>query len=207
MTKPFLCWLFALVGAVALLGPGASVAQGTAGSAATPSGAASATVPNELVPFGNGWVPKGSGALRFFGFKAYDATLWLTSPQASFSFARPFALEIRYATPVKAKDISNTSLVELQRISTSSPEQIAAWSTFMDSVFVDVKAGDRLTGVHLPSAGVRFFHNGKPIGESPDVAFSEAFFKIWMDPKTKRKDLRSALLALPVDSPSQQSAY
>lgn len=163
----------------------------------------SAEVPTELATYGNGWIPKGSGALRFFGFKAYDATLWLANAQTPFAFSKPFALEIRYATTVKAKDITNTSLVELQRISTSSPEQIAAWSTLMDSIFVDVKAGDRLTGVHLPSAGVRFFLNGKLIGESADIAFSEAFFKIWMDPKTKRKDLRSALLALPAESPNQ----
>lgn len=159
-------------------------------------------VPNELLPYGSDWVAKGSGALRFFGFKAYDATLWLVNGQTPFSFSKPFALDIRYATSVKGKDISNTSLIELQRISSSSPEQIASWSAFMDTVFVDVKAGDRLTGIHLPSTGVRFFHNGKLIGESTDTAFSEAFFKIWMDPKTKRKDLRSALLALPSDTRS-----
>lgn len=171
----------------------------------TPStsvGAPASEVPNELLPYGSDWAAKGSGALRFFGFKAYDATLWLVNGQTPFSFSKPFALDIRYATSVKGKDISNTSLIELQRISSSSPEQITAWSAFMDTVFVDVKAGDRLTGIHLPSMGVRFFLNGKLIGESPDTAFSEAFFKIWMDPKTKRKDLRSALLALPSDARS-----
>lgn len=180
-----------------------SFAQAAAGPVVAPSNSVAVEVPRELASYGSGWVAKGSGALRFFGFKAYDATLWVSNAQTLFSFSKPFALEIRYATTVKAKDIANTSLIELQRISTSSPEQIAAWSAFMDAVFVDVKAGDRLTGVHLPTGGVRFFHNAKLIGESSDVAFSEAFFKIWFDPKTKRKDLRSALLALPTDSPSQ----
>ncbi len=154
---------------------GASFVYGPAATAQTvPINAASNTEePTELATYGNGWIPKGSGALRFFGFKAYDATLWLANVQTPFAFSKPFALEIRYATTVKARDITNTSLVELQRISTSSPEQIAA------------------------------FLNGKLIGESADVAFSEAFFKIWMDPKTKRKDLRSALLALPAESTNQ----
>jgi hypothetical protein len=201
MIKSFSCGLAALVCVAAATFSPVSSAQ-SAGSGAA-SSTANAEVPTELATYGTGWIPKGTGALRFFGFKAYDATLWLTNAQTAFAFSRPFALEIRYATTVKAKDISNTSLVELQRISTSSPEQIAAWATFMDSVFVDVQAGDRLTGVHLPSAGVRFFLNGKLIGESPDVVFSEAFFKIWMDPKTKRKDLRSALMALPKESPNQ----
>lgn len=163
-------------------------------TAAPPVTEATTTVPNELKPYGNVWQAKGTGVLRFFGFKAYDATLWLPNAETGFSFARPFALEIRYATAVKGRDISNTSLVELQRISTSSPEQITAWSALMETIFVDVKAGDRLLGVHLPREGVRFFQNGKLLGESADVAFSEAFFKIWLDPKTKRPDLRNALL-------------
>lgn len=86
---------------------------------ATPNQAA-VPVPTELTPYGANWVPKGTGTLRFFGFKAYDATLWLSGADGAFSFARPFALDIRYATAIKGRDISNTSLIELQRISTSA---------------------------------------------------------------------------------------
>ena len=127
MIKSSSYWLVALVSVAAAIWPGPSVAQVAAGQAAA-SSAPSVDVPNELATYGNGWTPKGSGALRFFGFKAYDATLWLTSAQTAFAFSKPFALEIRYATTVKAKDITNTSLVELQRISASSPDQITAWS-------------------------------------------------------------------------------
>lgn len=151
--------------------------------------------PAELLTYNAQWTAKGRGTLRFFGFKAYDATLWTTGVDKAWSFTRPFALEIRYATAIRGKDISNTSLIELQRISPSSPEQIAAWATLMDTIFVDVKPNDQLTGVHLPGVGIRFFLNGKLAGESADTAFSEAFFRIWLDPKTKRQDLRAALLA------------
>lgn len=155
--------------------------------------------PPELAPYSANWTAKGQGTLRFFGFKAYDATLWLPSADATFSFARPFALDIRYATGIKGKDISNTSLIELQRLSRSSPEQITAWAAFMDATFTDVKSGDHLIGVHLPNTGVRFFLNGKLAGESADLTFSEAFFKIWLDPKTKRPELRNALLGQVAD--------
>jgi hypothetical protein len=50
--------------------------------------------------------------------------------------------------------------------------------------------------VYVPTAGARFFLNGRLIGETTDAAFSEAFFKIWLDPKTRRPELRSALLGL-----------
>ena len=68
--------------------------------------------PAELLPYSTLWNIKGRGALRFFGFKAYDATLWLPGAEKTWSFARQFALEIRY-TVIKGKDISNTSLIEL----------------------------------------------------------------------------------------------
>lgn len=181
-------WLVAL----ALLCPQASFAQSAAPRAAA---SAPAAAPAELAPYGPNWQAKGSGTLRFFGFKAYDATLWLLGVDAAFSFSRPFALDIRYATAIKGRDIANTSLIELQRISTSSPEQILAWSKWMETLFVDVKSGDQLVGVHLPGEGARFFLNGKLLGETEDTAFSEAFFKIWLDPKTKRPELRAALLA------------
>jgi len=166
-------------------------------SASTVAGKGAGTLvpPEELANYGSNWQERGSGALRFFGFKVYDARLWLPNAQSPFDFKRPFALDIRYATGVKGADISNTSLIEMQRISPSSPEQITQWSRLLNDFFVDVKAGDRLVGVHLPSAGVRFFLNGRLIGETPDVAFSEAFFRIWLDAKTKRPELRSALLA------------
>jgi len=153
--------------------------------------------PSVLNAYGADWLPKGSGPLKFFGFKAYDATLWLPAASGgSFSFNRAFALEIVYNTSVKASDINNTSLIEISRISAATPEQVQAWSAFMTGMFVDVKSGDRLLGVHVPGAGARFFLNGRLLGETPDAAFSEAFFKIWLDPKARKPELRAALLGL-----------
>jgi hypothetical protein len=153
--------------------------------------------PDLLAAFGSGWVPKGSGPLRFFGFKAYDATLWLTGDsQGVFSFSKAFALDILYNTTVKASDINNTSLIEMSRISAATTEQVQAWSAILGSLFVDVKSGDRLIGVHLPGAGARFFINANPQGETKDTDFSEAFFKIWLDPKARKPELRAALLGL-----------
>ena len=188
-------WLAVAVAIASIAGGMDAMAQAPAATAA-PVTTQQPAPPAELTPYGSGWTLKGSGALRFFGFKAYDANLWASAAQGPFSFSKPFALEIRYATAVKAKDICNTSLIEMQRIAASSPEQITAWAALMESIFVDVKAGDQLVGVHLPTVGVRFFHNGKLIGESADLAFSDAFFRIWLDPKSKRQDLRSALLGL-----------
>ncbi|MDT8989424.1 chalcone isomerase family protein [Curvibacter sp. APW13] len=150
--------------------------------------------PPELSAYAPAWNARGSGALRFFGFKAYDATLWLPAGQTSYAPNRSFALDIRYNTTVKASDIVNTSLIEMSRLASATPEQIKAWTTFMTQLFVDVKSGDRLVGVRVPDKGARFFLNAKLLGESPDEAFTDAFFRIWLDPKTRRPELRDALL-------------
>jgi hypothetical protein len=179
---------------------GAAQAQETA-PGEPPRAAATAApglaAPSELNLYGTRWRARGTGALRFFGFKAYDAILWLPDSAAgAFSFSRTFALDIRYSTSVKASDITNTSLIEMARISGATPEQVQDWTAFMTSLFVDVKSGDRLVGVYVPTAGARFFMNGRLIGETTDATFSEAFFKIWLDPRTRRPELRSALLGL-----------
>ena len=178
---------------------GAQLAHAQEGAAATSLMATKAAPaleqPAVLSPYGSTWAAKGTGALKFFGFKAYDITLWLPAAQAGvFSFRQPFALDITYNTTVTATDINNTSLIEMARISAGTPEQVNAWSALMKNVFVDVKSGDRLVGVHLPTAGARFFLNGKLLGETSDVTFSEAFFRIWLDPKARKPDLRNALL-------------
>jgi hypothetical protein len=160
------------------------------------------TLPNDrtpavLSPYGSGWTIKGSGALKFFGFKAYDATLWLPGgSNGQFSFERAFALDIVYNTYVKSSDIHNTSLIEMSRISGASQEQVKTWSTFMAGLFTDVRTDDRLIGVHVPGSGARFFLNGKLLGETPDAQFSLAFFKIWLDPKSRKPELRASLLGL-----------
>ena len=157
----------------------------------------SAEPPAELNTYGSSWKAKGSGSLKFFGFKAYDITLWLPAAAAgNFSFNRPFSLDITYNTNVSAADINSTSLVEMSRISSATPEQVSAWAAILKNVFVDVKSGDRLIGVHLPTAGARFFLNGRLLGETSDTSFSEAFFKIWLDPKARKLELRDALLGL-----------
>jgi Chalcone isomerase-like len=197
MTRHIHAALFLMVTSGWLV-PGTSSAQESLPSPnAQAASVGTVAVPPELAVYGAGWRAKGTGSLKFFGFKAYDATLWLPgSAGGNFGFVRPFALDITYNTYVKATDINNTSLIEMSRISAASPEQVKAWSGFMTNMFVDVKSGDRLLGVHVPAGGARFFLNGKLLGETSDTAFSEAFFRIWLDPKARKPELRSALLGL-----------
>ena len=157
-------------------------------------------VPAELGAFGaaTAWQLQGAGALRFFGFKAYDANLWSAgsvkgNPLGDKSL---FALEIVYNTGIKAEEIVNVSLVEMARLKKLTDLQIKTWTADMQRTFPNVVQGDRLTGVYVPKVGTRFFFNSRLIAEINDPAFGDAFFAIWLDEGTKRAELRRGLLGL-----------
>ncbi len=137
----------------------------------------------------------GSGVLRFFGFKAYEAHLWSGASTANPLLSKTlFALEIEYATSIKAEEIVNVSLVEMARLRSPSDAQIKSWTADLKKAFPDVKTGDKLTGVYVPKVGTRFFFNSRLTSEINDLAFGDAFFAIWLDDKAKKLDLRRALL-------------
>ncbi len=167
---------------------------------------AMAKLPGELGAFGpaSAWQMQGTGALRFFGFKAYDANLWTTGAAKTNPLAAKslFALEIVYNTGIKGEEIVNVCLIEMARLKKPSDLQIKSWTAEMQRTFPNVVSGDRLTGVYVPKVGTRFFFNSRLIAEINDPAFGDAFFAIWLDEGTKRAELRRALLGLAPSSPA-----
>ncbi|MBM3363996.1 MAG: hypothetical protein FJY42_15350, partial [Betaproteobacteria bacterium] len=61
-------------------------------------------------------------------------------------------------------------------------------------VFPDIRAGDRLLGLHRPGVGASFWFNGRFRGEVRDPEFAQRFFGIWLSPQTSQPVLRRALL-------------
>ena len=140
----------------------------------------------------------GSGEMRVFGFSIYNAQFWSQrlitgNPLDS---AAPFALELTYSRAVSRDDLVEASLKEIRRLSPNSlnTERMTRWEREMRQAFVDVQAGDRITGVYMPGEGARFY-----VGENlqhvvRDEAFAKAFFAIWLDPRTRNPELRAQLL-------------
>ena len=71
----------------------------------------------------------------------------------------------------------------------------ANWQNAMEATFPDVKDGDRLTGLHSPKAGARFWFNGTARPSIADADFSRLFVGIWLSTSTSEPKLRGALLA------------
>jgi len=134
----------------------------------------------------------GTGTLRWFGLRVYDARLWVSSDRPSPD--RPFVLALRYARDFEAGSIARASIEEIERLAFGTAQDRSRWLAAMQGVFPDVKEGHELAGLNLPGQGVRFFLDGRAIGEIADAEFARAFFAIWLDPRTKAPTLRVTLL-------------
>ncbi|MCG6874336.1 MAG: chalcone isomerase family protein [Betaproteobacteria bacterium] len=134
----------------------------------------------------------GTGTLRWFGFRVYDARLWVNDERPSPD--RPFVLALRYARDFESESIARASIDEIERLGFGTRHDRVRWLAVMQSIFPDVRKGHELAGLNMPDRGVRFYLDGKAIGEVPDTEFARAFFAIWLDPRTKAPALRIALL-------------
>lgn len=136
----------------------------------------------------------GSGTMRYFGLRIYDATLW--SPGGNWGAGQPYALELRYARSFDGEAIARRSAEEIARLRPYPAATLARWEQQMRALFPDVKAGDRLTGVRLPGVGAAFYRGEQKLGQIDDEAFADAFFGIWLSPETPAPNLRAQLLRL-----------
>jgi hypothetical protein len=143
----------------------------------------------------------GSGELRFFGFKIYDARLWVLPRGSSPAWAKDpakllehsFALDLRYVRNLKGEEIAERSLAEIRRLGFGDAAQHERWLADMKKVFPDIVRGDHLTGVFDSSGATKFFLNEKAIGRIEDADFGAAFFNIWFDARTRSPGLRESL--------------
>jgi hypothetical protein len=137
----------------------------------------------------------GTGRLTWFGFHVYDAALYVP-PGFDLADAgrQPFALELTYARRLEGKGIAEASRDEIARLGFGTEAQRARWHEQMLKLFPDVTRGQRLAGVNLPGIGARFYFEGRLLGSVDDPAFAQAFFAIWLDPRTRAPQLRENLL-------------
>ena len=163
----------------------ASPASGAEASKAPPLPAAvAALAPDARI--------QGASAFRFLGMSIYDGFYW--SAVRGDALAEPFALDLVYHRALDGARIAERSAQEIEKLGYGSPAERERWAHAMKTIFPSVGKGDRLTGVNVPSRGATFFHNGRPIGEIVDPAFAQAFFGIWLDPRTSAPDFRRRLM-------------
>ena len=137
----------------------------------------------------------GQGELTWWGLRVYEARLWTPPGFEAEAFARhPFALELTYLRSLRGRDIAARSIEEMRRAGEFGDPQAERWRAQLEALLPDVKAGDRIAGVHRPGRGAVFLVNGRTAGEIADAEFARLFFAIWLGPATADRNLRAALL-------------
>jgi hypothetical protein len=139
---------------------------------------------------------QGQMRFRWFGLTIYDTQLWVAGEAISAQdyTTRPFALELLYARSLDGARIADRSIDEMRRIDRIEDRQASDWRAAMVAAFPDVVSGDRITGLHQPGRGARFFHNARPTHEVAGAEFARLFFGIWLSPRSPEPALRQALL-------------
>ena len=136
----------------------------------------------------------GRGELRWFGLSIYSATLW--SEHQPFDVQSPFALQLTYHRHISGERIVRTSIEEMDRLYEHrfSADKLKQWQALMSRAFHDVNDGDQLIGIFIPGHGCRFYDAHGMTADIGDPEFAQAFFAIWLDPRSKDSDLRANLL-------------
>ncbi len=142
-----------------------------------------------------GALPTAPVRMSYWGFDLYDARLWTVQgfePQRLPAHA--FALELQYLRRLEGQAIARRSIDEMRRIGSFTDAQAQRWLARLRELFPDVRAGDRLTGIHKPGEGAEFWFNGQRRGDLADARFAELFFGIWLHPDTSAPEVRERLL-------------
>jgi hypothetical protein len=154
------------------------------------------TLPQELRANLSGSTLAGQAKMSVWGFDVYNAALWVEPGFSPANFAQhDFALELSYLRNFDGAAIAQRSLQEMRRQAPMDAELAQRWEAQMSALFPNVRAGDRITGIHQRGVGAQFWWNGKLLGTIRDTEFAKAFFGIWLSPQTSQPKLRQALLA------------
>jgi len=107
----------------------------------------------------------------------------------------PRRIEIHYFWDLKGTDIVEAAdKILANNLSSAQLAKFRKEIRRMNSLFQDVKAGDRYTLTYIPGVGTELALNGKKKGLVPGAEFASAYFTIWLGNKPMDVPMRDALL-------------
>lgn len=153
---------------------------------------ASMPLPQAALAYAPEWRSLGSGQMRWFGLRLYDAELWVSGER--FAPERPHVLALRYHRAIAAERLVESSIAEMRRLGVQDEARLAAWRDALAQAFPSVAPDESIVGMHLPGRGAVFWHEGRLTAEIDDPELARRFFAIWLDERTREPALRARLL-------------
>lgn len=141
----------------------------------------------------------GTGLLRHRIFiKGYVAALYLAEgvdPDEALSDV-PRRLEIEYFWAIPAEAFARAAEQHISgELDSQALARIRGPLERLNSLYEDVKPGDRYALTYVPGIGTELSLNGEALGVVEGAELSAAVFAIWLGPRPINETLRSQLLA------------
>ncbi len=143
---------------------------------------------------------RGTALLRYMVFiKAYVGGLYLPEnvPADAALSEVPKRLEVAYFQPIKGKDFGPaTREMIAKNVDAQTFEQLQQKIELHNSLYEDVKPGDRYALTYIPGKGTELTLNGEPKGIIEGSEFAAALFAIWLGPNPIDKTFKKQILGL-----------
>lgn len=139
----------------------------------------------------------GEGNYSYWFWDLYHARL-LTADGSFVNYQQsaPLQLELTYARDITKKEFIDATMDQWKIQQGAILKVHKIWAGELNTLWRDVKKGDKLTAVLRLDGVVEFYFNGESLGNTTDPAFGRTFFDIWLSEKTTAPELRKQLLAL-----------
>jgi hypothetical protein len=141
---------------------------------------------------------RGYGLLRYMVFiKAYVAAFYLPESIRSEDALGdvPKHLEIEYFHPITAQDFAKATSSSISRnVSLMTFRRLQPKIDEFNTLYRDVKPGDRYALTYVPGKGTTLSWNGQPLGTVAGEDFAVGLFGIWIGPNPLDTDLKRLLL-------------
>ena len=139
----------------------------------------------------------GVGLLRYWGFKAYVGAFYLEEGTAIDKFMSDTAkrIELEYFRSIKGKDFgpaTNKSIAK--NVDSKTFDRLRPQIEFHNSLYQDVRPGDRYSLTYVPGRGTELALNGESKGVIEGAEFAAAVFSIWLGPKPMNETFKKQLL-------------
>jgi hypothetical protein len=154
--------------------------------------AAAVTLPPSVITLAPGLHRLGTARHTVFGLHVFNATLWVAGPQWSPTEAH--ALDVEASRDIPPSRLVNGVIDEMRDLRAANNQQRLMWKQRLDRIVPTLARGDQLVILCLPNQQTVIFHNGSTTGSIDDPNFGSALFRVWLDPRASRQDIRSALL-------------
>ena len=141
----------------------------------------------------------GTGLLRYWGFKAYVGAFYLeegyTIDEALSDRAK--RIELQYKRSIRGKDFGPaTDKMIAKNVDAATLKRLRPQIDYHNSLYEDVKPGDRYSLTYIPGWGTELALNGNPKGLIEGEDFAAAVFSIWLGSKPINRSFKKQILGI-----------